>query len=108
MAIHAVAAAVEAADGPSALTLAAETHVPAEVTRRMPIRTAHHHMDLARAQLWENQHAESLSSLIRAKELAPQQTRHHPTAHEVTRMLVRTHRRADLPLARFSNWIGAV
>jgi transcriptional regulator with XRE-family HTH domain len=108
VAIHAVAAAVEADDGPRALALAADVRVPDEVTRRMPIRTAHHHMDVARAQLWQNKRDDALKSLLRAKQLAPQQTRHHPTTREVTRMLVRAHRHVNEPLAKFSTWIGAV
>jgi hypothetical protein len=50
---------------------------------------------------------QALASLQRARELAPQQTRHHPTTREVVRMLVRAHRHANKPLARFNAWIGA-
>ena len=63
-------------------------------------------MDLSRAYLWQGRPEESLACLRRARELAPQQTRHHPTAREVLRMLVRAHRWANEPLARFSAWMG--
>jgi hypothetical protein len=77
-----------------------------DVVRRLPIRVGHHHMDVARAQLWQGKTEGALLSLETAKKFAPQQTRRHPTTREVTRALVRTHRRANEPLARFSAWLG--
>jgi hypothetical protein len=64
-------------------------------------------MDIARAYLCQGRHDQALASLQRARELAPQQTRHHPTTREVLRMLVRAHRHTNRPLARFNAWIGA-
>jgi transcriptional regulator with XRE-family HTH domain len=104
--IHAVASAVESGDGPRALTLADELRFSDDVVRRLPIRVGHHHMDVARAQLWQGKTEGALLSLEKAKQFAPQQTRHHPTTREVTRMLVRAHRRANEPLARFNAWLG--
>jgi hypothetical protein len=63
-------------------------------------------MDVARAQLWQGKNDHALASLERARKYAPQQTRRHPTTREVTRMLVRSHRRANEPLARFAAWLG--
>lgn len=100
---HDVATAIEIGDGPRALRIAETLKIPQGFA---PTRAAHHHMDLARAYLWQNRNDQSLASLIRARELAPQQTRHHPTTREVLRMLVRAHRRANEPLARFSAWMG--
>ncbi len=104
--IHAVATAVESGDGPRALTLADDLRFSDDVVRRLPIRVGHHHMDVARAQLWQGKTDGALLSLETAKKFAPQQTRRHPTTREVTRALVRTHRRANEPLARFSAWLG--
>lgn len=104
--IHAVATAVESGDGPGALTLADEVRFSGDVLRRLPIRVGHHHMDVARAQLWQGRTDSALASLEKAKRYAPQQTRRHPTTREVTRMLVRSHRRANEPLARFAAWLG--
>ncbi|WP_369371191.1 helix-turn-helix domain-containing protein [Promicromonospora sp. Populi] len=104
--IHAVATAVESGDGPRALTLADEMRFSGDVTRRLPIRIGHHHMDVARAQLWQGRTDSALVSLEKAKKFAPQQTRRHPTTREVTRMLVRAGRRANDPLARFATWLG--
>ncbi|WP_423462314.1 helix-turn-helix domain-containing protein [Promicromonospora sp. MS192] len=106
VAIHAVATAVESGDGPRALKLADEVHFSGDVLRRLPIRVGHHHMDVARAQLWQGRTDSALASLEKARRLAPQQTRRHPTTREVTRTLVRSHRRANEPLARFSAWLG--
>ena len=106
VAIHAVAAAVESGDGPSALTLADDVRFSGDVLHRLPIRVGHHHMDVARAQLWQGRTDAALVSLEKAKKLAPQQTRRHPTTREVTRMLVRSGRRANEPLARFATWLG--
>lgn len=104
--IHAVATAVESGDGPAALTLADGLSFSTDVYRRLPIRVGHHHMDVARAQLWQGRTDAALSSLEKAKKLAPQQTRRHPTTREVTRTLIRSHHRASEPLARFAAWLG--
>lgn len=106
--IHAVATAVESGDGPGALALADEVRFSGDVLRRLPIRVGHHYMDVARAQLWQGRTEGALASLEKAKRLAPQQTRRHPTTREVTRTLVRSHRRANEPLARFASWLGPV
>ncbi len=101
---HNVAVAIEFGDGPRALALADELRIPDGFP---PTRTGHHFMDIARAYLWQGRHEQALASLHRARELAPQQTRHHPATREVLRMLVRAHRHTNKPLARFSAWIGA-
>lgn len=101
--IHAVAAAIELGDGPTALSQAEGLHLTDAVPA---IRAGHHYMDLARAYLWHGKHEQSLASLQKARELAPQQTRHHPTTREVLRLLVRAHRNSNEPLARFSTWVG--
>ena len=61
----------------------------------------HLRVEIARAYLWQGRHDQALASLQRTRELAPQQTRHHPATREVLRMLVRAHRHANRPLARF-------
>ncbi|GAB3165232.1 hypothetical protein GCM10027059_22630 [Myceligenerans halotolerans] len=101
--IHDVAAAIELGDGPAALDRAE----PLRLSTAIPaIRASHHYMDLARAYLWQGRNDRALACLHKARELAPQQTRHHPTTREVLRMLVRAHRQANEPLARFSAWVG--
>lgn len=104
--IHAVATAVESGDGPGALALSDRLRLPEDTVRRLPTRAAHHYMDVSRAQLWQGQLDRSLQSLHLAKKYAPQQTRHHPTTREVMRVLVRSHYRANEPLAKFHAWLG--
>jgi transcriptional regulator with XRE-family HTH domain len=105
-AIHAVATAVESGDGTTALDLNDGVHLPDEWARKLPTRVGHHYLDLSKAQLWQGRHEDSLASLDKARRVAPQQTRHHPTTHEVTRILVRNHKRSNEPLARFTAWLG--
>ena len=105
-AIHAVATAVESGDGPAALTLGDQVRIPEEWLRRLPTRVGHHYLDLSRAQFWQGHHEDALASLDKARRVAPQQTRHHPTTHEVTRLLVRAHKRSNEPLTRFTTWLG--
>lgn len=104
--IHGVAARVESGDGAGALTLAEDLRLPAQTVKRLPIRAAHHKMDIARAYLWEGKYDKSLASLAAAKTLAPEQTRRHPTTREVATILVSVHNRANEPLARFHAWLG--
>ncbi|GAB3175673.1 helix-turn-helix transcriptional regulator [Myceligenerans halotolerans] len=106
VAIHAVAASVEAENASTALAHADETHLPDDLRNRLPIRLGQYHMDLAKAYFWQGSHGQSLASLERARAVAPQQTRHHPTTRQVTGLLVRAHRRANEPLARFAAWLG--
>lgn len=106
-AIHAVATAVESGDGPSALALNDQVRLPEEWMRRLPTRVGHHYLDLSKALYWQGNHEQSLISLDKARAIAPQQTRHHPTTHEVTRLLVRAHRRTNEPLSNFTRWLGS-
>jgi transcriptional regulator with XRE-family HTH domain len=105
VAIHQVAVAVELGDGAQAVARARElsgTPMPGVPQ----IRLAHHFMDLSRAQLWMRDRQGALESLNAARKFAPEQTRHHPTTHEVVRMLVRTHVRSNQSLADFASWVG--
>jgi hypothetical protein len=93
-------------DGGTAVHVADDLHLPGagQVPR---IRIGQHFVDLSRAQLWVGNREGALASLHTARELAPQQTRHHPTTREVVRMLLRAHQRSNEPLARFAGWVGA-
>ena len=102
--IHEVAAAVELGDGVKAVARARTLRLSAQVPR---IRASHHYIDLSRAQLWSGDREAAMRSLYSAREFAPQQTRHHPTTHEVVRMLIRLQRRANEPLVQLASWLGA-
>ncbi|GDY68408.1 hypothetical protein SAV14893_078010 [Streptomyces avermitilis] len=51
-------------------------------------RRGHHHMDLARAWLWDGNHDKSLKELEKAELIAPQLVRHHPIARSTLRSIV--------------------
>lgn len=102
-ATHEVAAHVELGDGAAAIT-AAEQWRP---TRQIPrTRRGHHHIDLARARLIQGDRAGALAELQQAKQVAPQQTRHHPMVRETTAVLVSLHRRSNPDLVSYAGWLG--
>ena len=102
-AVHDVAVSVELGDGGAAVSRARTLQLPADMPK---IRAGHHFVDLARAQLWIGDRDGALDSLTTARQLAPQQTRHHPMTREVAGVLVRLHRRSNEPLTRLVGWLG--
>lgn len=90
-----VAVAVELDDADEAIRrcegFAPPPALPAE-------RSSHHYIDLARAQLMAGQRDGSFRSLAQADRLAPQHTRHHPTARETVTGLIPAHARVPEPL----------
>ena len=102
--IHDVAAAAELGDAHSALALAGTWQpslaVPAE-------RRSHYFIELARAQLWAGQRGNAVSSLDRARQIAPQHTRCNPQARETLASLMRLGRHPSDRLVRFAAWAGA-
>ena len=99
--MHAVAAAVEAGDGTTAL---ARNEPLGEHT--MPSRLAHHHVDLARAALLHGDRDRTLAELNAARSAAPQLTRYHPQVSETVRVLAEQDRRRTDSLAGFARWAG--
>jgi hypothetical protein len=73
--------------------------VPAE-------RRSHYFIELARAQLWVGQRAETLTSLREARRIAPQHTRHSTRVHETTATLLRLQQRPSDALIGFASWAG--
>jgi hypothetical protein len=51
-------------------------------------RRGHHHMDLARAWLWDGDRHKALGELREAERLAPQLVRNHPIARATLRRIV--------------------
>ncbi|MGH3980761.1 MAG: helix-turn-helix domain-containing protein [Pseudonocardiaceae bacterium] len=101
--IHSVAAAVEMADGTTAVGRDAATTLPPDTPRR---RLGHHHVDLARAWLLHGDRDRALAELYRARELTPQLVRYHPQVHETLATLAETDRRRSDSLAGFARWAG--
>ncbi|GAA2388102.1 helix-turn-helix transcriptional regulator [Streptomyces glaucosporus] len=63
-------------------------------------------VDVARAELETGRAEASLASLLKARRLAPQQTRFHPRARETVRGLLHLRRRSPDTLTRLASWIG--
>ena len=70
-------------------------------------RASHHHIDVANARLAEGDRHGAFRSLVRARELAPNHTRFHPTVRSAAATLVRLDRAQDDTLAGFARWTGA-
>lgn len=51
-------------------------------------RQGHHHMDLARAWLWDGNRDKALKELEKAERIAPQLVRNHPIARSTLRSIV--------------------
>ncbi|WP_432096389.1 helix-turn-helix domain-containing protein [Streptomyces sp. bgisy100] len=101
--LHAVAAAADQDKHGLALKHAAKVTIPEDYP---PGRAGHFYIDLARAQVWTARHDEAFASLVKAREVAPQMTRHHPQVHETAAALRRAQARVPDPLRDFSLWCG--
>ncbi|MEU0986648.1 helix-turn-helix transcriptional regulator [Streptomyces sp. NPDC005953] len=71
-----------------------------------PSRLAHHHTELAQAQLWTGNMDDAFTNLRRARMLAPQQTRYSPTVRETYIALESAKRRTPETLNSFGAWLG--
>ncbi|WP_039785994.1 MULTISPECIES: helix-turn-helix domain-containing protein [Actinoalloteichus] len=102
VAIWSVSLAVEAGDATSARVRAQKVRVP----RHAPAeRVGRYWIDLGRAALLDGDREHAVACLHRAREVSPQQTRHHPMVHETLRVLA-TSRRGSDPVARLATWAG--
>jgi transcriptional regulator with XRE-family HTH domain len=101
--IWGVALAVERLDGTTAVRRAAGFEPPATTP---PERTAHHWIDLARGYFLHGSRQDSLNTLLRAREVAPQMTRFHPQVRETVTALAEADRRSTRSLAGFARWVG--
>ncbi|SDC45415.1 helix-turn-helix domain-containing protein [Actinokineospora iranica] len=100
---HEVAAHVELGDGPAAIEAAHRWRAPRSMPRT---RRGHHHIDVARAHLVNDDRDAALRSLLEARRIAPQLTRLHPMVREMTAVLVTLHRRSNPELTNYAHWLG--
>ncbi|MER5562493.1 transcriptional regulator [Streptomyces sp. CB01201] len=85
--IHAISVALEMGDQTKALAINRRTGP--EVVAALPnSRQGHHHMDLARAWLWDGSRDRALGELETAERIAPQLVRNHPVARSTLRAIV--------------------
>ncbi|AVZ74977.1 transcriptional regulator [Streptomyces lunaelactis] len=103
VAVHAVSAHVEMRQYGKALRYAAELEIPDDWAVS---RAAHFHVDQARAQMEAGRTEAALKSIVRARRLAPQQTRYHSGARETIRGLVHVSRRTPDTLDHLAAWVG--
>ncbi|HZG04161.1 MAG TPA: helix-turn-helix transcriptional regulator [Streptomyces sp.] len=63
-------------------------------------------VDVARAEMETGRVEASLTSLMKARRLAPQQTRFHPRVRETVEGLLQSRRRFPDTLTRMASWVG--
>jgi transcriptional regulator with XRE-family HTH domain len=103
VAVHAVAIASEMDEFGLAIELAEDVRIPRGWTRS---RAGHHWMDLGCAHAWADHHDQALDCLQRARRIAPQQTRYHPTVRDTVLALKRRERARNSSLAQYAEWVG--
>jgi tetratricopeptide (TPR) repeat protein len=101
--VHAVAMASEMDEFGLAIELAKGVRIPRGWTRS---RAGHHWMDLGRAHAWAGNSEQAFDCLQRARRIAPQQTRYHPTVRETVLALKRRERARNGSLAQYAEWVG--
>ncbi|MFF8285030.1 helix-turn-helix domain-containing protein [Streptomyces albus] len=85
--IHAIGVALEMGEQRTALAINERTS-PSLIDPLPNSRKGHHHMDLARAWLWDGNRDRALRELETAERLAPQLIRNHPLARSTLRSIV--------------------
>ncbi|WP_431044429.1 helix-turn-helix domain-containing protein [Streptomyces sp. P1-3] len=91
--IHAISVALEMREQRKALAINRRT--PQDLVAALPnSRQGHHHMDLARAWLWDGNRDKALTELETAERIAPQLIRNHPIARSTLRSIVYAERSA--------------
>lgn len=103
VAVHEVSALAEMRNYGKALEKAKRVEMPGSWATS---RRAHFYIDRARAEMETGHREAALNSLIKARELAPQQTRYHPGARETIQGLVQQQRRTPDTLGHMAAWVG--
>ncbi|SPE56042.1 anaerobic benzoate catabolism transcriptional regulator [Streptomyces netropsis] len=101
--VHRVSVLAELDQYPEAVRIAQETAIPEGWP---PSRLAHHYSEVARAQLWTGRTDAAFKNLQKARKLAPQQTRYHPTVRETYAGLESAKRRMPDTFSNYGAWLG--
>lgn len=72
-----------------------------------PSRMAHHYAEVARSQMWTGLTGAAFKNLLKARKLAPQQTRYHPTVRETYAGLASARRRMPEDFLNYGSWLSA-
>ncbi|WP_329369555.1 helix-turn-helix domain-containing protein [Streptomyces sp. NBC_00669] len=103
VAAHRVSVLAELDLYPEAVQTATAMTVPSD----WPLsRRAHHHAEVAWAQMWSGHTEGAFRSLQQARTLAPQQTRYHPIVRETYAGLESARRRMPETFTNFGDWLG--
>jgi transcriptional regulator with XRE-family HTH domain len=103
VAIHTAAVEMELGNHGTAIGLAQQVHFPKGYP---PDRIGHHYIDTARAQLWTGDNDGAITSLLKARHVAPQKTKYHPSVRETVAGLVHASRHTADNLIGYANWVG--
>ncbi|POX43017.1 XRE family transcriptional regulator [Streptomyces sp. Ru73] len=109
--IHNVHALIDVGDTEQALARLREW-APAGVREWEPPaatvgeRSSHHHIDVAGAKLAVGDRSGAFGELQRARKIAPNHTRFHPSVRETVSTLLRLETHPSNELASFGNWAG--
>jgi transcriptional regulator with XRE-family HTH domain len=101
--VHRVSVLAELDLYPEAVQSAQEMTIP---DGWPPSRLAHHHAEVARAQMWTGRTDSAFKSLLKARKFAPQQTRYHPTVRETYAGLEAAKRRMPETFGNYGSWLG--
>ncbi|MGV9677766.1 helix-turn-helix domain-containing protein [Nocardia sp. NPDC003482] len=102
-AIHACAVELEAGDPGKAALTGSRLRLPPDVAAP---RAGHHWQDNARAWLMAGKPHEALQALNKARAVAPQQTRLHPSVRETVYGIAAAERYRSDSLGNFTRWLG--
>ncbi|MEV0375695.1 transcriptional regulator, partial [Streptomyces sp. NPDC050636] len=91
--IHSISVALELSDQTTALDRSRRAD-PHHIAALPKSRRGHHHMDLARAWLWDGSRDRALAELEKAEHIAPQLVRNHPIARATLRKILYAERAA--------------
>lgn len=100
---HRVAALAELKDYNGAVEASEDMRIPADWP---PSRTGRHLVEVAHSQLWTGRNDDAFKSLLRARKVAPQQTRYDFTVRETVAALVRGQRSTPGTVANLAQWVG--
>lgn len=101
--VHRVSVLAELDLYPEAVQSAQEITIP---DGWAPSRLAHHYAEVARAQMWTGRTDAAFKSLMKARKVAPQQTRYHPTVRETYAGLDAARRRMSDTFSNYGSWLG--
>ncbi|KUJ69796.1 DNA-binding protein [Streptomyces albus subsp. albus] len=101
--VHSVAIASDLDNYAEAIDLAKGVRFPRGWDRS---RAGHHWLDLGKAHAWAGNPVQALECLQKARRIASQQTRYHPTVRETVVALRSRERVRSSELTEYAAWIG--